>query len=422
MGRTKIIIRQASWGLLYRILATVFMFMTTPIMLSVLESSTLGVWLVLLSIMQWVTLFDMGISAGARNEIAKAVAFGNQSDIKNAIATGWIYVIRLSILIFIVLMCIFSVPGINKIIGKVVFHGIDPGASLFLIGLSACLAFSLGYIQIVYAAFEKSAIVSLSSLLINFIFFLGVCVQMWMSDNRITLMAVFYLIAVVVSNLLLIISFFIKHKDLRFNIFKHKPKGENSIVSFGLKFFFIQLAALIIFSTSRVMTSMLIGPTAVVIYDSAYKIFSVVIMIHTLFMTAIWSSYTQAYAKKEFNWIKQQLKNLVLSMPLLILAAAIFVFLAPTFTDIWLGAAQVADPLFYALFGLITIFTCWSNIFSYFLNGIGDANVQVISAICAASVNIPVTYVFVKLFNLQLTGILLGTLVSLAFFSIKKMN
>lgn len=417
-SRTRRILIQSGIGLVSRMGAVAATLAATPLMLGQLGGQQLGAWLVLLSVFQWITMFDLGIAAGARNEIARAVAVRDELRVRQAITTGWFYVAAISVMLFMVAAGILALTPLPDWLGQRVFNGVDVTITLWLIVGGACMTFALNFIQGVYAAMEKASAFSLFSLVVNVGFLLLLVLAHFWSIYSMESVAVMYIVAMFCGNAWLILQFrrsYPQYMPDRHSL-NHALSG--IIVKFGLRLFIIQLAALVIFTTSRLLTSAWLGPESVVIYDAGFKVFSIVTMVHTLLMSTIWSSFTQAFERGEFSWIRQTLRSLVLLMLPLIAACAVLAVCSPSIVHHWLGNAQVGSISLYAILAITTILGCWSNIYAYLLNGVGDTRVQMISAVFAGAINIPVTYFFTRTLDMGLTGIVLGTLVSLLPFSI----
>jgi O-antigen/teichoic acid export membrane protein len=416
-SRTRRVLRQAGLGLASRLGAVAATFAATPLMLHLLGSRQLGVWLVLLSIFQWITLFDLGVSSGARNEIARAAAAQDHARVRSAIATGWLYVGLISLVLFALAALVLALTPARSWLTREAFGGIDAGAALWVVAAGACLSFATGYVQSVYAALEKASAFSIFSLICNVLFLALLGIAQWLSLGSMQAIAVMYLLAIMGSNAWLIIRFCAEFPQYRPRLSALDHGLRSSILNFGLRLFVIQLAVLVIFTTSRLMASMLLGPQSVVVYDAGFKIFSIVTMAHTLIMSTLWSSFTHAYENHELAWIQRSLKRLIQLMLPLAAACAVLAAVSPWLVTHWLGADQVGTPMVYALFAGVTLLSCWSNIFAYFLNGIGDTGVQLCSALAAGVVNIPATYFFTVHADMGIAGILMGTLVSTSFFS-----
>jgi O-antigen/teichoic acid export membrane protein len=387
-------------------------------MLGLLGGQQLGAWLVLLSVFQWITMFDLGVSAGARNEIARSIAAGDELRVRQAITTGWMYVATISLVLFVVVAAVLALTPLSDWLGQRVFNGVDVRGTLWLILGGACITFALNFIQSAYAAMEKASAFSLFSLVVNVGFLVLLLFASVTSIDSMESVAMMYVVAMLFGNGLLIWWFRRSFPHYMPNRYAVNNSLSGVIVSFGVRLFIVQLAALIIFTTSRLLTSAWLGPESVVIYDAGFKVFSVVTMAHTLLMSTIWSSFTQAFERREFAWIRQTLQRLERLMLPLIAACAVLALCSPSLVRQWLGDAQVGSSAFYALLAMTTILSCWSNIYAYLLNGVGDTRVQLISAVFAGAINVPASYFFTVTLGMGLPGIVLGTLVSLLPFSV----
>lgn len=417
-SRTRIVVHQSMLGLLYRFGAVAASFAMMPLMLQQLGAQALGVWLVLLSVFQWITFFDLGVASGARNEIARAVANGDTAHAKRAITTGWYYTGLISLGLACIIALALAFTPLADWLSTKAFSEIDASRVLWVVAMGSCVIFALNYIQNVFAAYQQPSALSIFSFLANLGFLLLLIVVEPGKDDGLMRMAVLYLLAMLCANGWLIVRFFTLHPESKPHVSAIDSRLRSKIMGFGIRLFVIQLAAMVIFTTDRIMVSAFIGPAEVVIYDAAFKVFAIITMVHTLVMSTMWSSFTHAYEQKDWVWIENSLKRLSQFMIPIVIASIIVALISPWIITLWLGHSQVGAPSMYTWFALVTILSCWSNIFAYFLNGIGDVKIQFYSAIFAAIINIPASYFFAVTMNLGITGVLMGTSCSIILFSL----
>ncbi len=82
------------------------------------------------------------------------------------------------------------------------------------------------------------------------------------------------------------------------------------LMTLGIKFFFLQIAGIVLYQTSNIIIAQLFGAAEVTPYNIAYKYFSVIPMVMGIITTPFWSAYTEAWIKKDINWIKNSIKKL----------------------------------------------------------------------------------------------------------------
>ena len=83
-----------------------------------------------------------------------------------------------------------------------------------------------------------------------------------------------------------------------------------------------------------------------------------------------------------------------------------------------MGGSVKPSNLLLFLMAFYSVLAVWNNIFAFFLNGIGELNLQLCTAIVAGVINIPLSIVFSRIFGLGSAGVILGTIVSLSIFAI----
>lgn len=157
----------------------------------------------------------------------------------------------------------------------------------------------------------------------------------------------------------------------------------------GIKFFVICLSMIFIFQVMNVIISRELGPDAVTEYNIAFKYFNILTILILIIVTPFWSAFTDAYQKKDYQWMTSSMKKLETVWLLSILAVLVMVVLANPFYDIWIGenihiqmATTVSIAIFVSLFNL-------SQIYMFMINGIGTVMLQLLIYLAFALVAWP---------------------------------
>lgn len=416
-GRSRRVIRNVLSGLLARGFAFALSLYSTWLMLRLMGAEDMGVWLVVLGILQWVSFFDLGIGYGARNAIARHMALGDRAAAARTISTAYFYNILVCGGIGLLLVIGFQLR-LDALLDRFVFLGRDLRWLLLLCFLVFLVNLVLGFVQQVYAALEMAAASALYGLLVSVLYVAGLLLVPPLMGASIPVVAGCYCVAMLLPNLLMTIWLFMRYPELRPSAALVSHAERSPILSTGLSLFVVQLAALVIFSTDRLLVGALVGPAAVVRYDAGFKIFSAISMAHGMLMGILWSSFTHAHSLGDWRWIRGVLGKLNWLMLPLACGSALLGLLSPWIVQHWLGQDVVASlPLYWGFFAF-TLLSCWSAIYANFLNGVGRVKWQMYSAIIAAVVNIPVSLIFVRHFGMGEAGVIWGTVVSLCFFSV----
>jgi O-antigen/teichoic acid export membrane protein len=184
-----------------------------------------------------------------------------------------------------------------------------------------------------------------------------------------------------------------------------------NIMNLGLRFFLIQISVLVLFSTDNMIITQLFGPEMVVPYNIAYKYFSVTNMVFSIIISPYWSGITDAYTKQDLPWIKNSMRNLIrLTVPFFFLIIGM-VFISNFVYHYWVGSkiqVPISLSIFMGVYWMICIFI---TPFTFFINGTGKIQIQLILCVVGALVNIPISILLAKYLGVK--GVILGTTICL---------
>lgn len=410
--RTSNYLRQIKGAVVYKAVAMVASFLAIPMMIRYLGQEQFGVWSTLLTVMSWIVFFDLGIGNGLRNKVTEALAKNDKAEAADYIASGYsliglialvLWALITGVSFFLPWQTIFNTQAISEVTLRLTVQ-----VAVFFIVFN----FWIGLIGSLLGAVQKTSMTALGQLISNVLALLFVFVLIKTTDASITYLAVAYGIALVTANVVLSFWFYQQHRELRPTPSLDK-KHINPLLSIGLKFFTIQIAALVIFTTDKMLITQLFGPQHVAQYEVIFKLFSVITFAHTLISAPLWSAYTDAYHRGDMVWIKRMLRKQLIIFSGIIMAIVVVGFLAQPVIAIWIGHEMVVSlPLVIAV-GVFVLVSTWNNIYAVFINGIGKIKIQLYTAVIAMLLNIPLAIFFVKYVGLGLSGIVLATIVSL---------
>ena len=417
-NRTKNYFKQLKGSFVFKVLTIMVSFLLIPIMIKYLGKEQYGIWSTLLSIVSWILLFDIGIGNGLRNKITESIAKENINDTQKYISTAYVIIgiisaVLLSLTLFmsnfISWQAVFNTTTLSE-------NTLNNVVQVMLIFLFT--NFFLSLINQVFNGLQKTSLVVFNQLISNSLSLLLTYLLSLYTDSSLLKLALAYGSALVLSNLVFSIWFYIKNKTLRPTMKQCSLKHMKSISSLGLQFFVIQIAVIVLFTTDKLLITQLFGPQYVTEYDILFKLFSIITIVHGLLMAPLWNAYSDAYHRQDFSWIKSVLKKQLLIWLILFASVIILIFLAPHIIYLWIGNNFHVDLKLTIAIAFFILITTWSNIFSYLLNAINILNIQIITSVIAMFINIPLSIILVKYFELGTYGVVLGTIISLSIFGI----
>jgi O-antigen/teichoic acid export membrane protein len=168
-------------------------------------------------------------------------------------------------------------------------------------------------------------------------------------------------------------------------------KLNKDILNLGIKFFFIQIAVIVIYQTSNIIIAQVCGPKEVTVYNIAYKYFSVLTMVFMIVLTPIWSAFTEAQAKNDYEWMNNTLRKLKWTWLGLVVGAIILLLSSSLVYHLWIGNKVTVPFNVSAVMFVYVVFFNWSAIFSQIIAGLGKIKLSLFIAIIGSIINIPIS-------------------------------
>lgn len=389
-----------------------------PVSIKYLGNVEYGIWLTLASILSWLINLDFGIGNGLRNKLAEALAL---KDIKLArIYVSTAYSVFAIGIIFAIMVYFFihellnwadllnAPSGYLELLNTVVFYVIIIFLTQFLLKL----------ITSIINADQRPALNGALSLVVNSITLFVVYLLLIYAEPSLMLFGLLSSSIPVIVYLLASLFLFKGHyKNISPSLNAINFKYSSSLVKLGMQFFIIQISSLIVFTTGNIIIAQLYGPKSVVTYNIAYKYFYLVPMIFNVVLAPFWSAFTEAYVKKEYDWIKNSVKKLIIIWAILSIFVIIMVIFSDFVYEQWVGS-QIKVPFMLSLtISAFVIIANWNNIFSSFINGVGKVRIQLYYSIFAAVLNIPLSILLSKHMGIGVTGVMVSTNLCLIFAS-----
>lgn len=388
-----------------------------PLTIYYVNPSRYGIWLTLSSIVGWLSFFDIGFGNGLRNKFAEALADKKEELARIYVSTTYAI---LSIIIAGVVVLFFIVnPFIDW--AKVLNSTPDMANELTILAVIVfvffCLRFIFQLLATVLTANQEPAKASLLDFL-GSLFSLAVIFVLTKTTtgNLIYLGAALSFTPVFV---LVASSFWFFGKDykkfapsLRFVKFKYA----RNLMSLGLKFFIIQIGALVLFNTNNVIIIHLFGSNDVTTFNVSFKLFSVVTMVFNIIVTPLWSAFTDAYAQNDIAWIKSTMSTMKKIWIALTAFTALLLVTSPFVFKLWLGDnVQVPFVLSVAMSVYVVVYV-WQTIHVFLLNGIGKIKLQLYLVVFTSLINIPLAIFLGNKFGLA--GIIITSSILFTFMGI----
>lgn len=381
-------------------------FLYVPLLLNTLDETNYGVWLTLTSLVSWVALFDVGIGNGLRNKLSHALAIQDSKLSKEIVSTAYFSMLGIIILLYLLFLCVFKYINWNQILASnsVIIPNIDK--IVFVVFSGFLMQFFFGLINSILFAIQKPAISALTTTIGQFVSYILVLISVVLlkRTSMLDLGSIISFTPPIVLIISSIILFNSSLKGLRPSIREFRYTKIHDLFSIGLQFFIIQIITIILFQSNNLIITHTLDSGTVVEYNVVYKYMSILVIVFNIIATPIWSATTEAWEKKDIEWIRITNKRLLKISYGLALIGIIMVFISSLVYKIWLKSNIEISYLTTFLLFLYSLFMMLYGSYGYILNGIGKLKVQIIATVSIATLYVPTTCIMGEF--LGLPGIL----------------
>lgn len=380
-----------------------------PLTLRYLSSAEYGMWITLNSIMGWVMWLDVGLGNGLRNRFAVALAHDDRALAKSYVSTTYLFVGGTSVVLFLLYVGVHPFLSWSGILNTPQVMEQELSRLALVVLFFFCVRLVASLIGTVLMADQQPALNALLEVLVNAVSLVATLLLTWFLPGSLfwlgTSLAAAMVLVPLCGNLILFRG---TYRDVAPSFRSVNVTHARELMSIGVQFFVLQIAGLVLFTSSNIIITQLFGPEEVTKYNIAFKYFGVPSMAFMVLLTPFWSAYTEAYARGDHGWIERSFRSLKRMLVVFTIGVVIMLVLADRAYDLWLRRHVDIPFSLSATLALYVVIVAWSSIFSYFINGTGKIRLQLYVAAGMALLMIPLALLLAGPGGLGTTGVVLA--------------
>lgn len=392
LNRTSLLKKNIICSFLIKGWSAAIVFIMLPLTLKMLGPYNNGVWLTINSILVWIDLLDIGLGNGMRNAVAKYCAERDSEKVRETVSSTLFMLFCVIGAAFLILFPIVYWGDMNGMLG-VDFNKVPELNSVLSIALLFVgAALVLKFIGNLYLGLQLPAVNNLIVCLGQTVALVGTVIA-WLLDCHSLSVVVF--INVASPFLVWLLSY-----PLTFRVFypQYRPTRKSvnfqtakSLCSTGIQFFVLQICSLVLFASTNIIISRLISPIEVTTYQTAFRYFSIVMVLFTIVCMPFWNATTDAYSRGDIEWIRRASRKMNQMMMLIFAGLMLMLLLSDYVYKIWMKGVEVPMSLSIgmAAYQMILIL---SMRYSYFLNGINILRIQLVFTVFATIIFLPLAW------------------------------
>lgn len=407
-ARTKGIAYNAVGSFLIKGLSILIGLVYVPLLLNSMTAEKYGVWLTITSIVNWINIFDLGLGHGLRNRFAEAKAKNDLGRLKSLVSTAYFYMTLLVLTLSLVLTPLILSLNWKAILNVNIVSLNELRMSILIVFISFSMRMVLNLVTTILKADQRPALSDIFHPISSVISLL--LILLLSQAHHMTLISASMIISIPPIIVLVIVQFLVFKRAYSYC----KPSMAyidralvRSIFSLGAKFFVIQIASVVIFGTSNVIISNLVGADQVSVYNIANKLFSTPLMIFTIVVAPYWSAVTEAYSKGELSWMKKNMRFLNLLSIMLCFGIVILLTASKSIYKIWVGDSIIIPFSVSLAVAVQNMFYIVGTPFSNFVAGMGKLKLGVYIVSAKAVLFVPVAYYLTLQY--QVVGLVMAT-------------
>jgi O-antigen/teichoic acid export membrane protein len=384
-----------------------------------LGKEQLGVWLLLSTFMNWVSLADFGITNSLTNILAIAIAQDDRSRSKQAVASAFFPMLGLGIFLLTIAITASFFVHWEEILHLRLSLSLQQDTRL-AIAISIYLftvRIPLSIPRCIYNAYQQGYIYQLWVGLANILSLLSLFISQYYHANLPWLLGAFYGMVIIGDVFAGVYLFYFQQPWLKPRLANCNLNLFRDLIKVGFQFWIAQVCSICIFQTDLIIISQLFGAIEVGIYGVFLKLFSTIEVVSSSFLLPLWPAYSDAKARGDYKWINKTFRGSLIGASIWSISAGIlFVALSPILIKYLLDKDVTYSPdlPFYML--LTYILLPISNCISMLASGLGEMKVMSYIAPIAAVSNLILSIVLGKIMGVQ--GVTLATAICVFVFSI----
>lgn len=185
------------------------------------------------------------------------------------------------------------------------------------------------------------------------------------------------------------------------------------LFSVGWRFLVIGAAWMVNSETDNLVIARCLGAALVTPYAVTFGVFANATLLQTLAYPSLWPAYTEAFAQKDFDWIRRTFRtHLKLSFLIAFIVVAFLIIFGRPIIRLWAG--ETAVPPFATMIWMGIWSLMLSNLYvaSCLLNATGHLKGMTIYGTITAVLNLALSIIFAKRYGIS--GVIAGTVIAFA--------
>lgn len=394
-----------------KVVTVAFQLLAIPVAVNALGSAQYGAFVIVSSILAWISLGGLGVAPGITSAVAAAFGRGSLDEARQHLSTG--------LAVSLAAACATAVVVVALVGALATGWGplrqyLDPAflphlpamtAAMIVVGVAGLLQFPTSVFQAARAGLLEQDISNAWRVVGTLVGLAGmVAVALW--APTMPMFALALAAPAIVAGVGDSVSFVRHHRDLVPATTSVHRGLIRPIVATGGGFLAFSAGGFLMTGVSLVVASGSVPPEDLAPVGILFQLQGLGIGLVTMIAIPLWPSVAHADAASDREWIVRAYRRLrLVALGVGVLGAAGFVVVLPTIARPVFGGSISFAPDLTVPFGLLFLLSCWGTLHAFVLFGLGRAGLVGVLAIVQGVLNLVVLAVALGPLDASAVGI-----------------
>jgi O-antigen/teichoic acid export membrane protein len=386
----------------YKGISGLSLFVSIPLLIGYLGETNYGLWVLVFTLFQWVFSMDFGLASVLKTKIPVLLHEKKTDLLISYIKSTYVITSIIAFFLFSTFYVVSKIINLKQLL-LIPEHSENFVSNLFVLNIFFfCLNFIFNVHKSLFVAFLRGKYaeqsIAVNQLLFLFFTFLLLLFFPNLSvADKLIFVSLVNGIGGMLVNIIYTIYFFASEKIS----FKSNEKTPNSflkeIISLGVKYMFIQIGLLVIFTSDNYILSSAFGPKDVVPYEIVNKLFQFPSMLLFAALSPLWSIFATAYIAEDRSKLLNVFNKFNRFFILIFISIALLYFSSPLIISYWIkNPLDIPSGLLF-ITAIATLLRIFTSFYSFFLYGVGKLNNYILLLLFSILVKLPLSYWLISL-------------------------
>lgn len=373
--RNRSIVISIFGGALGRSVSLLAPFVVMPIILNEIDVYLFGVWMTVLSFTSMALFLDFGIGNGLLTKLSYQNGLKNYREMQEYIVSAYVALITIAIVLLIVVLTIYLYFSYDTTVlksnNKLAVDIVLVSVFTFTIGIPVSVIQRVMYAK--HQIFQCNLWQILGAVIAVITCYIAVKI-----DLHPALIILSYSLPPIAIMFLSTFIFFNKNKQIIPRIKYFSKEKSYDLLGIGSKFLVLSVLTSIALNIDNLIISFKVGADFVTHYSVPAKIASLLGIVITMLFLPLWTANGDAIAKKDYNWIMQTTKKMMVYGTISItLLSLILIIFNKEIIYLWMGRSFYNQELTLIFLCSLSVLMAIGSPWFMVLNSLGKVEVQI---------------------------------------------